>query len=114
MEYYKVHEEKRERPTVGKKEGGQGVEEREEGEAWRPDDAPGVLFIGQGKQEVAMGAPGSSTQQLPELNDEDKEDFANCPWLWRFSRKRTKQPKIWYKNHVFHLFKLLKTPGLFC
>jgi hypothetical protein len=25
----------RERPTVGKKEGDQGIEEREEGEAWR-------------------------------------------------------------------------------
>jgi hypothetical protein len=35
MDYCKVHEEKRERPTVWKKEGGQGVEEREDGEAWR-------------------------------------------------------------------------------
>jgi hypothetical protein len=35
MDYCKFYEEKRERPTVGKKEGGQGREEREEGEAWR-------------------------------------------------------------------------------
>jgi hypothetical protein len=31
----RFHEEKRERPTVGKKEGGPGIEEREEGKAWR-------------------------------------------------------------------------------
>jgi hypothetical protein len=30
------------------------------------------------------------------------------------SRERTKQLKIWYEIHVLHLFKLLKTPGLFC
>jgi hypothetical protein len=35
-----------------------------------------------------MGAPGSSTQQLPELNDEDKATFAKIPLafgvFWKF------------------------------
>jgi hypothetical protein len=49
------------------------------GEAWHPGAGSRSPPRRPGKQEVAMGAPGSSTQQLPELNDEDKAMFAKIP-----------------------------------
>jgi hypothetical protein len=80
----------REGPTGKKGNGGQGEEERKEGEAWRAGDAPGVFLIGQGKHEVAMGAPGSSTQVL-NVSQRRRQcaNFAKSPLgkgdFWRFS-----------------------------
>jgi hypothetical protein len=59
------------------------------------------------------GSPASNTQVL-DVSTKKTANLQKAPWLCKFSRERTKQPKIWYKNHVLHLFKLLKTPGLFC
>jgi hypothetical protein len=57
-------EEERDRGEDG---GGQGIEEREEGEAssWRPMASLGGLLGGQRKQEVAHGALEASTHLLP-------------------------------------------------
>jgi hypothetical protein len=68
----------RERPTVGKKEGDQGVEEREEGEAWHHWAAPGVLLDVQAvrSRRWHRRPPGTATQLL---EVEDKEAFSENP-----------------------------------
>jgi hypothetical protein len=71
------HVRKGERMTMGKK--GRAAREREGAGSWRPRAAPeGPRRPGQaGGGEVDL--QGASTQQLPELNDEDKATFAKIP-----------------------------------
>jgi hypothetical protein len=76
---------------------GIGGEGREGRGPWHPDDAPGVLLIGQGKQEVAMGAPGSLHAAALCPNEEDKLICKKPPWALEVSLENTKQ-------HPFVLF----------
>jgi hypothetical protein len=55
------------------------------GEAWHPWASPGVLLIGQEKQEVAMGAPGASTQQLCNGTKKTKTCLQKSPLALGFS-----------------------------
>jgi hypothetical protein len=77
-----------ERERRGRREERLGREENEEGEeAWHPWASPGVLLIGQEKQEVAMGAPGASTQQLCNATKKTKTYLQEAPLALGFFGK---------------------------
>jgi hypothetical protein len=64
---------------VGKKEGGQGIEEREEGETSRCRLQGGLLGLEAASRRWPCSVQESSTQVLPVTHEEDNRLFAKSP-----------------------------------
>jgi hypothetical protein len=92
MDYCKVHEEKRGRPMVGKKEGDQG-KRRKEGRRGR---RPGAGSRRSSRPSTASRrwprlGPAQDTQELPVSQRRRQATLQKAPWLWEFSQETLKQ-----------------------